>query len=237
VQEPVVDLVTYGDFPAFNRLAMNFEIPEANLADMEKAISLPCEYHIIPMKMTASSVPRYMLTVEIFTQTFVFGGMGPFEKAAWTVYVENKDGDTYLHEFHIEYNTTGIDIEEILKDSAEVFDISSSTNYLDVSIKSESIEADFQVPLAIGNERIDLADVWVHSHDKVLWKKGVYDDVYYNGGLWNAQVIPVNAEQATASQVSPWSDLISSHPFEVFFFDADVPLISSPWFNIEEINM
>lgn len=75
----------------------------------------------------------------------------------------------------------------------------------------------------------------MYSQEIVLWKKGVYDKIFYNGGLWNVQVIPVDSEQAVVSQVTPWSAFTSESAFEVLFFDANVMFVSHPWFNLEEI--
>ena len=234
-KEPLADVVVYGKYPSSPKLAMNFEIPEENVKDLEKMISLPDDYKIIPMQMSVDSPSKYMLTVEVFS-TSVFGGT-PYDKATWTVYVMNGEGRTLLHEFHVEYSTQGIDVEEILKPPAQVFMVAASTDVFDVTIKSPSVDISFQAPLTSNTaQKVDVADSWVHSHDRVLWEKGIYDDVYYNGGLWDAQLIPVDAGDVVYMQDASWADLISDNPFEVFYFDSDFHLVSSPWKNIEEIN-
>ena len=111
------------------------------------------------------------------------------------------------------------------------------TDVFDVTIKSPSVDISFQAPLSSNTApKINVAGSWVHSHDRVLWEKGIYDDVYYNGGLWDAQLIPVDAGDVVYMQDASWADLISDNPFEVFYFDSDFHLVSSPWKNIEEIN-
>jgi hypothetical protein len=234
LQEPLEDLLVFGEYPNTPKLALNFYIPQEMLPLMERAIGLPDKYHIIQMSMTAGSEPKYMMTVEVFEETLMYGGT-QFYKAAWTVYVKDKAGQIYLHQFHVETSSLGLDIEDILKPPAELFTVTTVDGTLDVLIKNGNLEASFNVPMVTTMDRISLADDWVHSHDKVLWKKGVYDNVYYNGGLWNAQVVPVDSEQAVISQVTPWSAFTSKSPFEVLFFDADIVFISNPWYNLEEI--
>ena len=98
------------------------------------------------------------------------------------------------------------------------------TDVFDVTIKSPSVDISFQAPLSSNTApKINVAGSWVHSHDRVLWEKGIYDDVYYNGGLSDAQLIPVDADDVVWTHLG----LISSVIILLRFFTSTLTFISS----------
>jgi hypothetical protein len=233
-QEPLVDVTVYGEYPDTPRMLLNFRIPERSIPELERVIGLPDEYRLAPMATTTASKPRYMMTVAVFAEQLAVGDA--FYKAAWTVYISDETGNVFLNEFHVETSVAQLNIEDITTAAAEEFTVTETHGYVKAVIKGESIEATFHVPL-VGETgtRIGLSDEWVDAHEKVFWKKGVFDTLFYNGDISHATVLPVPCRGTIVSQITPWSAFVKEDPFEVLFFDGDVTFISSPWFNIEEL--
>jgi hypothetical protein len=238
-QEPLVDIIVFGDYPVSPRVMLNFEVRDVE--EFQRVIRLPDCYRLAKMTMVAGERPRYMLTLAIFASKLLYGGQ-TYYKAVWTVYIEDqcRSGRTYLHEFHVETTSGGIDVEQILKPPAETFNVTTDNKELSMHIKSHGIDVNIAVPFITSPERTRLAvaDEWVFAHDKIFWGKGVFDGIFYDGSLWNARLIPVIEEtdgEVRVQQETPWADFVAKTPFQAFFFESDVVFVSNPWQNIEEL--
>jgi hypothetical protein len=178
-QEPLVDLIVFGEYPETPRMVLNFQIPDKSVPELERVIGLPNDYQIAPMAMTTSSRPRYMMTVAVFAEK-VAGGGDPFFKAAWAVYIADEAGHVFLHEFHVETSIAQLNIEDFTSQPAEAFTVTEPDGHVQAIIKGESVEATFDVPMVETGTRIRLSDEWVDAHEKVFWKRGVFDKLFHN---------------------------------------------------------
>ena len=237
-QEPLVDTVVQGATSVSGenlpRMLLNFEILIQDLRLLETAMALPENYHIVPMSVTTDSAPKHILTLAILSET----GPSTFNKAAWTTYVKDDKGHTFLNEFHVEtFPEANIDIVEILKPPASIFTVSETEDgLLHVNIQNGAISVDAAVPFPPTDaDHVRLTDSWTRAHDRVIWQKGVYDKLYYNGLLTDATVVAVDASKAVVHQTTPWSSFVCETPFEVLFFPEDVKIVRNPWYNLEEV--
>ena len=87
----------------------------------------------------------------------------------------------------------------------------------------------------VDDSKIGLSDDWINTHERVYWKKGVYDKLYINDQLSEAKVNSINVEKLSIIQNVPWAEYVEEKPFESYYFLDDVTFISMPWANIEEI--
>jgi len=237
LQEPYSDLITFGGDPRTPRLVLNFEIKVESISNLEKLIALPDDYHLAQIAMTNGSKARYLLTFECSTQAFTTNLDNPFLRATWSVYIKDASGQIFMHQIHSEYSAenSGLDIEEIVKGPAKIFDMTKAADLLLIDIQNKDIKVNYNVLLAETTERRSITDEWMFSFDKFFGKKGVYHKVHYNGETWKQLLETIPLDNITILQETPWSNHIGKSPIEAYLFERDAMIISHPWYNIEEL--
>jgi len=132
----------------------------------------------------------------------------------------------------------GLDVVEGLKPPADVFNISSVADDVIINVQDGDISLDMSIPRVgdvADDSKIGLSDSWINTHERVYWKKGVYDKLYINDQLSEAKVNSINVEKLSIIQNVPWAEYVEEKPYESYYFLDDVTFISMPWANIEEI--
>ena len=239
-QEPLVDITVFGSDSKLPRLVVNYEIPADSVDEFTRHLNLPDGFSLAPMSFTAGSTSRYILTLAILHETFTFEyqNVSPMNKVVWTSYIQDDNtGGIFLNEFHVLLDVIGLDVEYGFKPQAEVFTVShKDDNTVDIVVQDSGIKLQISAPMVNeSKETLDLSDKWVNAHDRVYWKKGVYDKLYFNDQLAEARVSPIDKDQLNIAQQTPWLNLVNEKPFEAFYFMDDVTFVSVPWENIEEV--
>lgn len=238
-EQPSLDVIVYGNHSILPRINVNYEIPADSVEEFTRLLSLPPGLSLAPMKFTDSSPSKYMLTLAVFHESFTFDYelSPPWNKAVWTTYIRDETGHIYLNEYHVVLSQVGMDVVEGLKEGADLFDISyTDNNTVEIAVEDNNVSLNITVPkLSAPANLIGLSDEWVDAHDRVYWKKGVYDKLYINDQLSEAKVSMIDVSKLKIVQNTPWLHMIEEEPFEAFYFHDDVVFVSLPWENIEEV--
>lgn len=238
-EQPSLDVIVYGNHSILPRINVNYEIPADSVEEFTRLLSLPPGLSLAPMKFTDSSPSKYMLTLAVFHESFTFDYelSPPWNKAVWTTYIRDETGHIYLNEYHVVLSQVGMDVVEGLKEGADLFDVSyTDNNTVEIAVEDNNVSLNITVPkLSAPANLIGLSDEWVDAHDRVYWKKGVYDKLYINDQLSEAKVSMIDASKLKIVQNTPWLHMIEEEPFEAFYFHDDVVFVSLPWENIEEV--
>ena len=235
-QQPLVDVKVYGDCEALPRLIINYAVPEESVAEFTRFLMLPNESSLAPLRLTSESSSSYMLTLSILYEEFGLD-IQPVNKAVWSTYIQDEGGQAFLYEFFVLLSGAGMDIEQGLTQPVKTFNVSlADDGVIKIAIQDQEVDLTATAPKRDESaEPLDLSEEWVSTHDRVYWKKGVYDKLYYNEQLAKARVIPIAVDQLSILQETPWMHLVEQEPFEAFHFLDDVAFVSAPWYNIEEI--
>lgn len=240
-KEPSIDVIVYGNHPTLPRVNINFEITNV-MEFTTRFLKMPKGYGLAPMRFTEkSTTSMYTLTLSLFHESFSFdyAQAPPWDKLVYTTYIqEESTGKTYLYEFHVVLSEVGLDVVEGLKPPADVFNISSVADDVIINVQDGDISLDMSIPRVgdvADDSKIGLSDSWINTHERVYWKKGVYDKLYINDQLSEAKVNSINVEKLSIIQNVPWAEYVEEKPYESYYFLDDVTFISMPWANIEEI--
>jgi hypothetical protein len=81
---------------------------------------------------------------------------------------------------------------------------------------------------------VSLQGKWVLENDRVYWRNGVYDELFSNGLLLDADVAEVDLRSVTVSDNTSWSQYVDMTPSQVLVFRNPLEFVLQPWKNVEE---
>jgi hypothetical protein len=82
---------------------------------------------------------------------------------------------------------------------------------------------------------VRLHEPWVLANDRIYWRNGVYDMLFYNGLLLDADAAEVDPKLVMIDDRSIWSGFIDPAPTQVVVFRNRLQFVLHPWFNVEEL--
>ena len=222
---------------------INFSIPRRNVQAFEAALGLPNGFRLSRSKMTARQPAQYLLTLNIYETADVVTG-APVFRAEWSTYVRDQndrtsDG-TFLMVVDVDSSGASLNPVDLFTPPAPVFHYGLEDGRLSADIWSsqgQSVEPKFSVAFdlpAADAPTVRLQDRWILANDRVYWRNGVYDELYYNGLLLDADVVEVDPRRIAIVDHSPWSRYIDNTPTQVLVFRNPLEFVLQPWKNVEE---
>jgi hypothetical protein len=123
---------------------------------------------------------------------------------------------------------------------APVFDYQVQNDRLAADIKSfagssvvNKFSIEFNVP-AVDAQRVPLQERWILANDRVYWTNGVYDELFYNGLLLDADVAEVDPSAVEIADGTQWAQYVDPVPTQVLVFRNPLDFVLHPWKNVEE---
>jgi hypothetical protein len=99
---------------------------------------------------------------------------------------------------------------------------------------SDKFHVDFPMPAA-GAPVVPLHEQWVLANDRVYWGNGVYDLLFYNGSLLEADVVEADPRSLVIRDHTPWASFVDATPAQVLVFRKPLQIVLHPWYNVEEL--
>jgi hypothetical protein len=219
---------------------INFNIPRDKVKALEAYLNLPDGIKLAQSKMTPRQPARYLLTLNIYESPDALTGQPAF-RAEWSVYV--KDGNDpsakgpYLMVVDVDSSSPSLDPYNLFtpptgfaytKDAGH---LTGTIRYLDAT---EKFSFAFGMPPA-NAPSVRLHEPWILANDRVYWRNGVYDMLFYNGLLLDADVAEVDPRSVVIADRTIWSGFIDPAPTQVLVFRTPLQFVLHPWYNVEEL--
>ncbi len=213
------------------RVLVNFEVLPESVPEFVKFLNLVDGMSLARMKITAKSPKMFAVSLCILSEESF--STRPWNKAVWATYIQDKDGNIFLHEFHFSVSEMVHPTVTHLFSRPAKFSVIKDANAINVTVQDKVTKWTIKYPRfgQSGSAVTEVAKEWVLSHSRVYWEKGVYDELYVSDELTRAQVTEIDVSQVSLIQKSPWKGWLSA-PVEAYGFLNDVTFVDSVWKNI-----
>lgn len=220
---------------------INFNIPQNKLKALEAYLDLPAGFKLAKSKMTAKQPARNLLTLNIYESPDALTGQRAF-RAEWSVYVMDLNDPSakgpYLMVVDLDSSSPSLDPYNLFT-PATGFTYANNTGRLEGTIeyldKTEKFSFAFGMPPADAPS-VKLHEPWILANDRIYWRNGVYDMLFYNGLLLDADAVELNPRSVEITNRTGWSSFIDSTPTQVIVFRNPLQFVLHPWYNVEELD-
>ena len=76
---------------------------------------------------------------------------------------------------------------------------------------------------------------WVEANDRIYWKNGVCDRVYYDAAFHNTPMWRVDPASIGLVDTTRWAEWVEPEPRHALFCSDALELVMSPWWNVEAL--
>jgi hypothetical protein len=219
---------------------INFNIPQKEVKALESYLNLPDGFKLAKSKMTPGQPARYLLTLNIYESPDALTGQPAF-RAEWSVYVKDRNDPSakgpYLMVVDLDSSSPSLDPYNLFTPPTG-FAYANNAGRLEGSIQypntSKKFSFSFGMPPAKAPS-VKLHEPWILANDRIYWRNGVYDMLFYNGLLLDADVAEVDPKLVMIDDRSIWSGFIDPTPTQVLVFRNRLQFVLHPWYNVEEL--
>lgn len=223
---------------------INFSIPNRKAKAFEAALGLPANLKLAKSKLTARQPARYLLSLNIYESPDVLTGERVY-RAEWSTYVKDRSDPTADGHFFmvVDVDSSGASLNPVdLFTPPTVFDYGLQDGTLTADIKwtaedgsiSDKFYAAFPMP-ASNTPVVPLHEPWLRANDRVYWRNGVYDLLFYNGSLLDADAVEADPRSVVIRDYTPWAQFVDETPVQVLVFRKPLQFVLHPWYNVEEL--
>jgi hypothetical protein len=219
---------------------INFNIPQSKVKALEAYLNLPDGFKLAKSKMTPRQPARYLLTLNIYESPDPLSGQRAF-RAEWSVYVKDgKDPSAkrpYLMVVDADSSSPSLDPYNLFTPPTG-FAYANNAGLLEGKIEyldtTEKFSFAFGMPPADAPS-VKLHEPWILANDRIYWRNGVYDMLFYNGLLLDADVAEVDPRSVVIDDRTIWASFIDPTPTQVLVFRKPLQFVLHPWYNVEEL--
>jgi hypothetical protein len=229
--EALVDFTVVDAVPAY---FINFEVPRSRVAALVDAIGMPAGLELAELSIVRGERPAYFLSLNVYQAAGVAAGM----RAEWSVYVREvaSPSKVYFMAIDVASSVPSFNVVDLATPPAPVFENTLEQSQITTSIvgASGSFAVTFMVPGDHAHP-VRLSPTWLAANDRVYWTNGVYDKLYYNGSVVDAEVAEVCLASVDIYDDTPWRRFVRPQPAHVLVFRNAQEYLLHPWFNLEEL--
>jgi hypothetical protein len=242
LEEPLVRFdITTDRVPS---IFVNFSIPNGKAKAFEAALGLPANFRLAKTKATARQPARYLLSLNIYESPDVLTGQ-PAYRAEWSTYVRDTNDPAAAGPFFmvVDVDSSGASLNPVdLFTPPTPIDYRLQNGRVTADIKrvsedgsvSDKLSLAFDMPAASAPV-VRLHEPWLLANDRVYWRNGVYDLLFYNGSLLDADVVEADPRSVVVEDSTPWASFVDPTPAQVLVFRKPLQFVLHPWFNAEEL--
>jgi hypothetical protein len=219
---------------------MNFNIPKDKLKTLEAYLNLPDGFKLAQSKMTPGQPARHLLTLNIYESPDALTQQ-PALRAEWSVYVTDRNDPSakgpYLMVVDLDSSGPSLDPYNLFTPPTR-FTYDNNAGRLEGSIQYQNTSRKFSFAFGMPPAEapsVRLHEPWILANDRIYWRNGVYDMLFYNGLLLDADVAEVDPSSVMIDDRSIWSGFVDPAPTQVLVFRNRLPFVLHPWFNVEEL--
>jgi hypothetical protein len=239
IEEPLLRFdITTDNVPS---IFINFSVPNRKAKAFEAALGLPANLKLAKSKATARQPARYLLSLNIYESPDVLTGQRVY-RAEWSTYVKDTNDPRASGPF---FMVVDVDSSSASLNPVDLFTLPTVMDYgvqngkIAANIKHEDGSTDkfsveFPMPAASAPV-VRLHEPWILANDRVYWSNGVYDLLFYNGSLLDADVVEADPTSLVISDNTPWASFVDATPAQVLVFRKPLQFVLHPWYNVEEL--
>lgn len=215
---------------------INFKLNIPQINYIASYIQNYSDLRLIPINMFNDSKKEYLLSVNVYncTSPAFFNEHKSVTRCEINTYVKDKHGNKGT--LILDYLSNGMSMDPI-----NIFKEPNTNSYfhsfpLYNMINCTSIDDDFYLLTGYSNhnsDKIKLGNKLVEYTDKVFYKNGIYDKVYYDSTLTEADVETPYAYNGYFK----YKDLNFSDIHSVFYFKNKLNFIGNMWSNVFNPNL
>jgi hypothetical protein len=223
---------------------INFSVPNGKAKAFEAALGLPPNLKLAKSKATARQPARYLLSLNIYESPDVLTGERVY-RAEWSTYVKDRndpgaDGHFFMV---VDVDSSGASLNPVdLFTPPTVFDYRLQDGRVTADIRrtaedgsiADKFYVNFDMP-GPGAPVVRLHEQWILANDRVYWRNGVYDLLFYNGSFLDADVVEADPRSLVIRDHTPWSSFVDEAPAQVLVFRNPLQFVLHPWYNVEEL--
>ena len=219
---------------------INFNISRDKVKALEAYLGLPDGFTLAQSKMTPRQPARYLLTLNVYESPDALSGQPAF-RAEWSVYVKDGRDPTakgpYLMVVDVDSNSPSLNPYDLFSPPTG-FAYANNAGRLEGTVQNldttEKFSFAFGMPPADAPS-VKLHEPWILANDRIYWRNGVYDMLFYNGLLLDANVTEVDPKSVVIHDSTIWSGFIDPTPTQVLVFRNPLQFVLHPWYNAEEL--
>lgn len=230
-EQPLLPFVVLDDPPS---VFFNYEIAPGQVDALSEFLELPPGFELAPVAIVEGETPRLYLSLNIYAVDGLGGALSG-NRAEWSVYVSKDGGRPSFMVVEARSSVGSLDPVNWFTDGTPLEHERTEIGILS-DVESED-GTKFQA--LIGQSGIDGAQEiftttsWAAANDRIYWRNGVADRVYYDGLLTNTEVLSVDPGTIRAFDNTLWSQFINPQPVNVLVYQTRLELVISPWYNVD----
>lgn len=219
---------------------IHFNIPQNKVKALEAYLGLPDGFKLTPTKMTPRQPARHLLTLNVYESPDALTGLPAF-RAEWSVYVKDRRDPSakgpYLMVVDVNSSSPSLDPYNLFSPPSGIA-YANNAGRLEGAIQNPDTTAKFSFAFGMppaGAPSVRLHEPWILANDRIYWRNGVCDLLFYNGLLLDADVAEVDPSSLVIQDHTVWADFIDPTPTQVMVFRNPLKFVLHPWYNVEEL--
>ncbi len=211
-------------------LYFNFALKPEEVARLEKTLELP--HPIAPIRCLADEAPFHALTLNLYRVSGLANGI----RAEWSVYIR-EPGTGKPRYLIVEACTDAgsLDPVVIVSRRGEVTHELSSRGLESVVVSADGTRFSALCRKPGEGVPVRAAPEWIEANDFIYWRNGICDRSFYDGAMANARTIGLDPSDVEISDGTSWGRLVDPVPRSIVLFEDAIPLVLSPWWNVDEL--
>lgn len=227
----IFDFTVTSDVPAF---FINFRIPRHQISKLKEKLNLPSNLTLVPVSPFKYRLPHYQMSLNIYLGEGIAAGL----RAEWSVYVAEKSNPRQPYYLVVDAATSmpSLDPVNLFTQPAEVFDYSIDANgaaVTNIQFQNQTFKAKFPLPQRAAAPTVNPR--WIRANDRVYWRNGVYDRLFYNASVTQPGLSLIDIKQIEIEDGTIWAKFLDPKPLSAFTFSRALEYKISPWFNVESL--
>ena len=225
--EPLTDFFVFQNPPS---IYLNFEIVPDQREALAAAIPLPEGFDLGRVRPIRGGAKRHFLSLNIYETQGIASGL----RAEWSVYV-TREGDPMPRYMVIEAqsSTPSLDPVDLFTQPADVFEYALEDGVIRVDVQAEGTSFQATIPLGGRLRRRATTLDWTEANKFVYWRNGVADKIYFNGLVYDTQMLEVPKHTVSISDGTVWAPYLRLD--QVLVFENPLEFIASPWNNLNQL--
>ncbi len=213
---------------------LNYKLDEDQTSILTKYIqNFNKDLEIVPIKLYKNELKKsFYLSVNVYNCTSpIMGNKLEIGRCEINTYIYDKKNDQYAT-LILDYisNQISMDPVNIFKESEDmIFYLNNNTLFSKCISKKDTILLDYNFNIN-DEKKIELSDDLVSYTDKIYYKNGLYDKLYYDSSLTNSELIVPSNYEITFQ----YRDLLLNNIDSIFYFNNPISFAGSMWHNLYE---
>jgi hypothetical protein len=209
-----------------------YRIKTSRIDELTRAIGLPEQFSLCPIRCLETDEPEYLLTVNAYRVSGLANGL----RAEWSVFFRDAENAPRYLIIDAKSSKLSVDpIDIITRATTVIHDRKNEKIHTQIGDGDRAFRSTITIPdLA---SPITTSREWASANDYIYWGNGICDRTFYDTGLANAKQHRIGNEHYVIHDGSPWSQFVEPDPVHVLMLQNSIEFVISPWENIDRLHV